>query len=236
MELTGQAKEPQNPPDPLWFRVLNSSALVTLLTVLIGGVMVQWINFRAQEAIKDRELKNTLLQEKGKLALSAYKGYFEQKNKIIERVLTEVGSITSASENLISLTKPEWRRKFFGAKAFNEVRRQKTEIRDHYNKADELWTKDQDALGFLLEYYVGELEGRGQQDTIAPDWMRLRSSVVGYKDCARKRYIAMMTGTNARSDCADRRQALTNNLTQLSSDLRKSRFYFWTEWDKGLRQ
>lgn len=198
--------------------VLNSTLLSTLASVLVGGLLVQWINLAAQEQIQDRQVKNTLLQEQGKQALITHREHLDRALQTIERAMQLTGTVLSASENLISLTKPEWSLKNFKSEAEKaRTREQKAAIRVTFNTADEEWTQNRDSLGFLLSFYWRD----GEDQAIAGGWEAVVGAVNGYRDCARGWYVQHLgiIAEDASTACNSERAAVGKGMRDLRSAL-----------------
>jgi hypothetical protein len=220
------ATEPrQGSDESVWLKLLNSSAVTAFITVAVGGLLAQWINFEVQDALSRRAVKNALIQEQGKIALIGYERSLEHQQEAVEKALSQIGTIVSASENLISITQPEWNLQRFTGSELERTRSQKAAIRSAYNKTDENWTRERKTLGFLIDFY--------SQSSLLPSWEVLESGVDGYKDCARRLYMAdPHSAQNTEAACFSERAKLDLALQGFGSELRASRQYIWVNGGK----
>lgn len=91
----------------LW-KLFNSTGFTALLSVVVGGLFAQWINYVAQAALKERELGIAMLQERSKQAQLTHEANLKQQQELIQKALACIGNVISSSENLLSITRPEW--------------------------------------------------------------------------------------------------------------------------------
>ena len=85
-----------------WQSFLESTGGAAFITVLVGGLLAQWINIYVQEATGAREFNNAWLKARGDQALAAYKDYVTEQLKVADGLFTSVGSIVAAAEALVA--------------------------------------------------------------------------------------------------------------------------------------
>jgi hypothetical protein len=105
-----------------------------------------------------------------------------------------IGAVIAASEDLITITQPEWDLELFPAgEQRDTTRAAKRTIRETYNSTDARWRNTREGLGFLLSYY------HGGDPAVAGSWRNLTSAVSSYIDCARAWYLVHNSDLTDRS-------------------------------------
>jgi len=199
----------------LW-KFFNSSGFTTLLSVFIGGLFAQWINYVAQGALKERELEIAMLQERSKQARITHEENIKQQQQLVQRALTWIGGVVSSSENLLSIMRPEWRLERFSGEARARTEKQKADIRSAYNKADQDWTREKQYVGFLINFY--------SETPVSTPWRRLESSVDAYRECVENCYLKNPQGLPAEGNpCLSERNRLEQSLQEFGVALRNAR-------------
>lgn len=221
-------EKPAAPPKPRWLSFLESRSGTALITVVIGGLAGQLITCSIQNQMKDREFQQAWLQARGNQALVAYKEYLDREQQIVEQAYELIGNYISASEDLITLTKPEFDLERYSGDQRRVVAEQRTAIRQWFNTMDAKWRGEHEWLGLLMSFYH-----RGRQD-VTTAWRELEDSVTEYADCTRRWYVehsAPVTPAQAEEACKAESQLLRQRLDELSASMEAARQYAWEGWE-----
>ncbi len=188
---------------PAWQRFLESTGGAALITVLLGGILGNWIAGQFEAARAENE-RRALTHEK----------YLAARLATVQPLLERVGGTVRASEDLITLTRPDWEPS--PARFPDPTERQATldkrrEIREAYNQADADWRSEKDSLGYLLAYY------HGGSSEVSTAWSTLSTALTAYVDCARGWYVDH-TGRfteEAVDACSDERSTVDASMRDL---------------------
>jgi len=213
--------EAGRPARPRWQRFLESSGGTAVITVLLGGLLGQWINWSVQKGLKDREFQQQWMKARGDQALASYNQYLNQENEIVQKIYNLIGSCISASADLIILTSPE-----FAPGSHTGIEAQRTAIRDKYIETDSRWRSEREKLGLLMSYYH-----HGQPE-VAKAWDEAQEAVTDYMDGARKWYMEhYMSPVDVSRACEKEEKLLKDRLASLTKSLEASRRYAWEGWE-----
>lgn len=158
---------------PSWQRFLESTGGAALVTVLLGGVLGNWI----AGALAERRAVNERMY-------LTHQEYLEARLATIRPTLERIGHTVAAAEDLITITRPDFDpRKYAEGPDRNATLAKRRQIREAYNAADAEWRREKETLGYLLVYYHSD--GRG----VAGSWNQLEDAVTGFVDCARRWWV-----------------------------------------------
>ena len=208
------------------FRFLESTGGAAFITVVLGGLLGQWVSCSIQQSLKDREFQQAWLQARGNQALAAYEEYLEQERGTIERVYQLVGDTISSAENLISLTGLLLDLEGFSGDEYKRVSEQRVKLREAYNVSDAQWRSQQQVLALLMGYY------HQAQPAVEKQWRQVARSVNAYKTCAEKWYAEHFDkpGPTAAA-CRRRKDAVLTRLQELTVTLEATRLFAWDGYD-----
>ena len=177
--------ERETPPKPGWQRFLESTGGTALITVLLGGVLGQWISTTYQARVREREALAAREEALADRRFETHKELLAARLATVRETLELIGAVIAASEDLITITRPEWDPALFPDGAQREATlATKREIRETYNRTDARWRNTREGFGFLLGYY------HGGDPAVAASWRELVGAVSAYIDCARAWYVA----------------------------------------------
>jgi hypothetical protein len=205
---------------PAWQRFLESPGGAAMITVILGGILGQWINLSIQESVKERNFQQDWLKARGDQALEAYKEYLAQEKDLIQRVYKLIGQSVSATEDLLILSTPE-----FSPGSHAGIEGQRKTIREQYNKIDAQWRAECEEVGLLMSYYH-----RDHPD-VAGAWEHVRTSITGFMDCARKWDIQRSQFPDSAEVCRKEIETLKKAIQKLSASLESARQYAWEGWE-----
>lgn len=210
----------QKPEKRGWQRFLETPGGAALITVLLGGILGQWINLSIQKSVKEREFQQGWLKARGDQALEGYKEYLGQEKELIQRAYKLIGSCLSTSEDLIILTRKE-----FAPGSHVGVEEQTTALREQYNKIDMQWRSEREEIGLLMSYYH-----QGQQ-TVIVAWQEVQEAITSFMDCARHWYLVHPQPIDDPEACRKEKESLREKLSKLSASLESARHYVWEGWE-----
>jgi hypothetical protein len=222
LELRKPVEESPKPKSSLlrFLETNGGTAVITiLLTGLVGGIGTPIVSYFIQKQMKDREFEQAKNKVRWDLEVIAYKEYLDRQKEIISQAYELVGSCIYASDNLISITKPE-----FAPHRRIRVEEQRTSIRVKYNETRERWQREREKVGLLMSYY------HGGKSEVSEAWNNLQDSVTKHMDCARRWYVDYESKpTKAKDVCGTEKKVLEEQLNGLKVSLDEARRYFWQE-------
>ncbi len=217
--------EMAKPSRPRWQRFLESTGGTALITVLLSGLLGQWISLSIQKGAKDREFQQQWLKARGDQALASYNQYLNQENENVQKIYDLIGSSISASADIIILTSPE-----FAPGSHVGIEAQRDAIRKKFIEADSRWRSEKEKLGLLMSYYH-----QGQPD-VAKAWGDVQEAVTGYMDGARKWYMEhYLSPGDVSGACEKEETDLERALAGLAKALEASRRYAWEGWESPIK-
>src|SRR5947208_267329 len=96
----------------------NGSALISLLksgtgtafvTVLLGGLLGQFISCGIQNRVKEREFNDAWLKARADQALASRKEYLDARKRTFNETIGLAAEMASASEDLLYVTSPQYK-------------------------------------------------------------------------------------------------------------------------------
>ncbi len=221
MKKRGISLEREHATKPRWQRFLESTGGTAVITVLLGGLIGQWINLTVQKSLKYRDFQQQWMKARGDQALVSYNQYLTQENEFIQRIYDLIGSCVSASADLIILTAPE-----FSPGSHKGIESQKTTVRKKYNEAISRWRSEKEKLGLLMGYY------HYRQPDVFIAWGQVQEAVTEYMDAARKWYMEhYQSPIDTSQACENEEKILKDKLAGLTKSLEASRRYAWEGWE-----
>jgi hypothetical protein len=228
MTLVVAALKPQVGPSettkgPWWKSFLQPSVLAALVTVLIGGIMGNFIAATIQAGAKEREFQQSWMKARGDQALLAYKEYTDQEQETVKRAYELIGGCISASDDLIGLTDPT-----LAPGSHVGIEAERTSVRKNYNEYSAQWSKNNLKLQLLMSYY------HPQRD-INDAWKGVQISVTDYMDCSGEWYVSHEGQSPERKDienaCKDKKDIFNVKVAEFTQGLEKGRRYVWEGWE-----
>lgn len=167
-------------PKPRWQIFLESTGGAALITVVIGGVVAggvgTWLTNRYQRAMREREV-----------ALRAYNDYLSQGRAIVIDGLGAIGTLLSASSDLLDLTSPDWQFEPDDERSRSAFREQRSLIIVSYNSAVAAWRKDRDRYDLMISYY------HDGDPPITHAWGALQTGTDEYVRCTQRVFLKYVT-------------------------------------------
>lgn len=206
---------------PFWRFILESSGGTTIITVLIGGLLGQWINFTIQKGLKDREFQQEMMKNQHSQDLLAYKEYQSQEKSFIQNIYEITGeSIFSASE-LININEESYNPKIYSGKDRKKIEDQRFSIRENYNKSIAKLARESLKLRFLIGYY------HAGDHKLSSTWNELEKSLEDYMECAGSYYMDHSFNKkylkNCQEACKDKEKKVKDLLNNFTHQLESTR-------------
>lgn len=141
--------------------------------------------------------------------------------KNIQEVYDLLGAMRAATDDLITVTRPEFNPERFAGKEKEHVRQQVVDLQHNYNEVERKWLVGRESLGFLMVYYHQARPG------VVDAWVKMVTAMDAYSACAKKwrnRHIGDHdTGVGA-VPCRAERDAADSRLAELTGQLAKAQY------------
>ncbi|HTP33813.1 MAG TPA: hypothetical protein VMJ75_16655 [Candidatus Acidoferrales bacterium] len=207
-----------SPPEPsipskeagTWERILNSSTVTALATVLVTGIFSNLVIGWTQQRNKEREV-----------ALLGYKEYLSAQLKSVEQVYDLVGRLRAAAEDLITITSPNFEPARFEGKDRAELRREAIDVQKNFNAVEQEWRRRRESLGFLMVYYH-----QAQPGTVDA-WVKMEKVLNAYSACAEKwhnEHVGEHDSDVTSTPCRTEQAATSSSLAELTKQLAKAQY------------
>lgn len=238
--LISEANRIRNPNNsdakPGWQRLLESTGGTALITVLVGGIFGTIISAIIQSESKEREFQQVWLKARGDQAMVGYKDFLEKQQETEKKVFERIGATMSASEDYITLTRPELT--LYSTLSPEEkegIEKQRTLIKERFNSNDRDWRNEREILGMLVGYYFPNKSETQTQispsDTnVMTAWEQVKESVDHYKNCA-EHWVKNSYPRETNTACQEEKTKIANSLINLNKNLEVNRKYAWEGWE-----
>jgi len=204
----------KNPAHSKLLEILNSSAVKTLVTVVIGGLFGNII----VSAYQDRQKQNAVAQEQ-------YQLFLQKQRDVVDRAVELVGAGQHDVESLLALTQPRYNVRNAQGKISTELQSWREGIRSAHDSYLRDWHTGSLKNAVLLDYYF--LGGKG----VAQKWREVASSLDDLEACAEEQVDASNqhgpSNVPANKLCTGQDSKLTQSLDQFSESLDNARNYAW---------
>jgi hypothetical protein len=199
-------------PKSWWSELFNSTLMTTLITVVIGGIIGQWILAGYQE----RKKRSDLAQEQ-------YRLYIQRQQDVIQQALDLVGNADFDAEMLLQLAKPESDPSNF-SDPFERKRisNQRAALLQSHTDNVKKWNTGRRQMLVLLTYY-----NYGRAD-IRDAWVATEASTTGLINCAENNFAQYLARKPlAQKPCSKGQSDIDASLSKLSDAFERSRQYSW---------
>ena len=210
--LIAQKKPPSNP----WLDLLQSSAGVALITVVIGTIGGTLITAILQHYARNRETRTL-----------AYSEFLRLQRQTVNDAFVLIGKSVAASQDVATISsKP-----FYTGPGDNldkvqeqELLTRKNAITEAFNKADTEWRQQRETVGLLLHLYNND-------DSVVHAWDNTAAAVTHLMDCEGQFNLRYRDGKSfasieeAHAACAAEKQSLSEaekSLTVALSTLQRA--------------
>lgn len=195
-----------------WAEFVNSTMATTLITVVVGGILGQWL----LSSFQHRQQRNDLAQDQ-------YRQYIQRQQDVIQQALDLVGTADFDAETLLNLSRPESDpANASGADERKRVADQRAALLQSHTEALKKWNVGRRQMFLLLGYYN---YGRPEVTTA---WDGTEKATTGLLNCAQLTFQAHLARQPQSTEpCKNERAALDNSLIQLSNAFEQSRQYAW---------
>lgn len=202
---------------PRWLQVLESSAVTTLVTVVVGGFLgnlfVSWYQAR---------------QKNNEQSLAEYRQYLHKEEEIVEHAYDVLGTAYLNAHQTLDLTRVSFQEKNFAKDDRKIIRAQRAEITDKINDFRAVWEKEREQIGFRLSFYH---YGRPE---VATAWRNAKTALEKLISCSDMYYDKYLTskanvnGTEALL-CSHEDKDYGDVLRALSEEITAARRYSWQQ-------
>lgn len=197
-----------------WLEILNSSALTTVITVVVGGVFGNLIVSRYQ----DRQKQSAVAQEQ-------YQIFLQKQRDVVDHAVELIGDGQFDSAGLLALTQPRFNVRNAQGKIPTDIQKKREEILSAHDSYVSKWGTGSFKTAVLLDYYF---LGGG---TVAEAWRSVAANLDDLENCAEKQYEDSQqhgfTNTPVNKLCPDEQGKLKQALEQFSHSLDEARNYAW---------
>jgi len=237
-EATGLNKpspDKEEKQKPAWQRFLESTGGTALITVVIGGILGQWVVSSINEGMKKRDNNLAYVRAFNDRMADAARSDLTQEQEIIKRAYDLIGRAINDAQDLISITGEEFDPKLYSGKERADIQKQRDDIRAEYINLDKQWRNESISLGLLMSFYH-----EGDKEVLKA-WRIARGDVDKYKDCAEDKLRKYeQSGNFFASDetdklCATERDKITEDLDNFTVTLEKARLNSIEKWNKPLQ-
>jgi hypothetical protein len=197
-----------------WLEILNSSAVTTLITVVLGGIFGGIIVSNYQ----DKQKQNAAAQEQ-------YQVFLGKQRDVVDHAAQIIGDGQFDSAGLIALTQPDFNIRNAKNQFSPELQKQRDDILLFHNAYMRQWGTDSFKTALLLDYYfLGQKEVPGT-------WRATVDKLNDLETCAWTQYReahehAKFSDPN-HPPCPDQQKNLTDALGKFSQNLNDARSYSW---------
>lgn len=226
--LIAKVDEIKNPGGAARNGFWSSTGGAALITVILGGFIGGYITFKYQRAEKEREFQ-----------MVGYKDFLEKQQETIKKIFTHVSVLTSASEDLITLSKPELAlRTELSSGELKDIKEERKKLRDKYDAANNDWLNERDVLGMLVSYYFPGESDSGEVDSdtaskipaVSEAWKEVNEAVTKYTECA-ENWADDPIPRATDGACAEEKTFIKNKLSDLNKSVEATRKYTWEKWE-----
>ncbi len=211
--------------DFTWAAFLQSAGGAALITVAIGGLFGTLLTAMIQAGLKERDFQQSWLKARGDQAIVAYKEYLDGELKIVERTYGTSGRMVAATDDVISLSHPQFDPSRYPDSRQRDLFAQKAAIRHEFNLAQADWRKERGALGFLISYYH-----RGTPQ-VRDSWREVEAVIDRLSECVERWTLNHAGEYSTLLPCQAERQSIDGKLLALSGGIEAVRRYAWEGWE-----
>jgi hypothetical protein len=228
-----KARLPKDKPERSGFwHFLESTGGAALITAVIVGLAGSLITYVFQTQTTEREFQQSWLKARGDQAMVAYKNFVESREVMINRVFNLVGSVSTASEEYLNLSKSSNAVANYEGQKKVEASKYRDSLKEKFESNKTSWRAERDQLGFLIGYYYPK------QPEISTAWHALRDAVTTNMTCVETWQKDNPIEDDTDKACPTERSEVTNKVLAFTNALEARRTYAWEGWEspEKLRQ
>jgi len=201
--------------EPIWHQILESKLLLTLVSVVLGGIVGKLIVSSYQDRAKRTALE-----------VAEYRQFISKQQDVVQKTYDLLGEAVSDSQVLISLTQPVFEEKNIQPADRPDVRKQKKALLEEHQKLSLKWDAEKYKTGLLLEYY------HFNHPAVVSHWAASRDSVEKLMECSLRTYGTFLNGGgSAKPDsCRDEKTKVQADLDALAEAVGQAREYTWRHY------
>lgn len=205
--------------EPVWHQILESKLLLTLVSVVLGGIVGKLIVSSYQDRAKQTALE-----------VAEYRQFISKQQDIVQKTYDLLGEAVSDSQVLLSLTQPVFEEKNIQPADRADVRKQKKALLEQHQKLSLKWDAEKYKTGLLLEYY------HFNHPAVVSHWASSRDSVEKLMQCSIYTYGKFINGGgSAKPDsCQHEKTKVQADLDALAEAVGQAREYTWQHFRASL--
>jgi hypothetical protein len=204
--------------DPVWRQILESKLVLTLVSVVLGGIVGKIIVSSYQDRAKQAALE-----------VAEYRQFISKQQDVVQKTYDLLGEAVSDSQVLLSLTQPVFEEKNIQPADRADVRKQKKALLEQHQKLSLKWDAEKYKTGLLLEYY------HFSHPAVVSHWASSRDSVEKLMQCSLHTYGTFLNGgASAKPDsCRDEKTKVQADLDAFAEAVGQAREYTWQHFRAG---
>ncbi len=198
--------------EPVWRQIIESKLVLTLVSVVLGGIVGKIIVSSYQDRAKQAALE-----------VAEYRQFISRQQDVVQKTYDLLGEAVSDSQVLLSLTQPVFEEKNIQPADRADVRKQKKALLEQHQKLSLKWDAEKYKTGLLLEYY------HFNHPAVVSHWASSRDSVEKLMQCSLRTYGTFLNGGgSAKPDsCRDDKTKVQADLDALAEAVGQAREYTW---------
>jgi hypothetical protein len=209
-----RAKGKTSEPNKRWLDILNSSAVTTLITVALGGILGNLIVSNYQ----DKQKQNALAQEQ-------YQVFLAKQRDLVDSAVELVGDGQFDSAGLLALTQARFNVRGQDGKFSPDLQKKRDDILSAHDAYLRKWGTESFKTAVLVNYYF---LGRAN---VGDKWGKVVDGANDLENCAEQQYESSSLHGASQSPtnqlCANQQVELNHALTGFSQALSEARNYAW---------
>jgi cell division protein FtsB len=201
--------------EPVWRQILDSKLLLTLVSIVLGGIVGKLIVSSYQDRAKQAALE-----------VAEYRQFISRQQDVVQKTYDLLGEAVSDSQVLLSLTQPVFEEKNIQPADRVDVHKQKKTLLEQHQKLSLKWDAEKYKTGLLLEYY------HFNHPAVVSHWASSRDSVEKLLQCSVHTYGTFLNGGgSAKPDsCLDEKTKVQADLDGLAEAVGQAREYTWQHY------
>jgi hypothetical protein len=212
--------------------LLNSKAVVALITVALGGLFTIVIADLLQRSERERSLQTAWLHERAQHRILAQRTFLDEQQTAVEQAYRLIGRVRSGCQAYIDANSDLFDDKHFTSAQQPAINVRRVELRDEFNAAGREWEQARAIVAYQLADYPST------SDAVSRSWRDVETIITKYQDCIHSQAVVRQTpefkqGKRSLPDCSDHDTALVKAWDLLGQSLRTSRGRVRWEWEQA---
>lgn len=184
LKLAFDRSEPKkDPPKPRWLQILESAAVASLITVVLGGFVGNILVLKFQEREKRRAITTAEIKERS-----------DKRSSIVQNAYALLADGRHYANALVTLTHPGFRPENVDKNDRERLQKQREEVIEADNAFDRRWLKEKYTTGILLSYYHDD------EPTVRDAWARCVRALDSLRSAAKSLHQKLLLDPSATQD------------------------------------